>query len=104
MPMPAISMILNAEQLVKIRELAALFLTYHEIASLMDLDTDEMLEVFRDQSGPAYKAYFKGKTESKKEIREKVILLARKGSPQAEELVSEYIQSQYLHEQAYDEG
>lgn len=97
-------MILNAEQLEKIRELSALFLTYHEIASLLELDTEELLEVFRDQQSPAYKAYFKGKTESKKEIREKVILLAKKGSPQAEELVSDYIESQYLHEQAYDQG
>ncbi len=85
---------LNEIQLKDIEELAGLFLCPEEIAILVDIDADQFLEAVSRKRGPAYMAYFRGKTLSKKEIHANVIKMAKHGSPQAEELAREMIQEQ----------
>ena len=91
-------MTLTDQQLADIEELAGLFLTPNEIAILLDLDFDSFIQSLQNKKSPAYKHYFRGKTTSKKTIRQKVIKMAHHGSPQAEEMANEYIATQNLFE------
>ena len=85
-------MILSDETLEQISQMGGLFLSPREIACLLDLDTEEFLAQLSDPSSSAHKAYLKGRTQSKMEIRTKVISLAKMGSPQAEMLAEKYIE------------
>jgi hypothetical protein len=89
---------LTDAQLLEIQELAGLFLTSDEIAILMDIDIDQFVSVIASQKGPVFKAYFRGKTESKKQIRQNVVKMAKHGSPAAEEMVDNYILAQRNYE------
>ncbi len=89
---------LTKEQLSSIEELSGLFLTPREIAILLSIDIDAFLECLMLHNSPEYLSYMKGKTQSKKEIREKVIKLAKMGSPQAEALAEKYIELQEIAE------
>lgn len=80
--------------LKSIEELAGLFLAPREIAILLDLDGEDLSERIASGYGPVYKAYFRGKTISKKLIHENIVKMARHGSPQAEELAREMIVQQ----------
>jgi len=91
-------MILTDEQLREIEELSGLFLSPREIAILMDLNGEWFADSILSCSGPAYMAYFKGKTLSKKMIHENVIKMAKHGSPQAEELARDMIVQQKIEE------
>lgn len=92
---------LTEQQLKDIEDLAGLFLTSDEIAVLLDLDIHLFMNEIASRKGPAFKAYFLGKTKSKKQIRENVIKMARHGSPQAEELADAYIESQKQFERKH---
>ena len=85
-------MILTDETLEQVRQMGALFLSPREIACLLDLDAEEFFSIMSDPSSDAYKTYLKGRTQSKMEIRTKVISLAKMGSPQAEMLAEKYIE------------
>lgn len=85
---------MDDELLLKIEEYAGYFLTFKEIASLTGIEAD----VFNDAESSEYKAYFKGKTLAKLEIRKNIVKLAKHGSPQAEQLTDKYISDQELSE------
>jgi hypothetical protein len=85
---------MNNDILLKIEEYAGYFLSFKEIASLVDIDAD----IFTDTDSDEYKAYFKGKTLAKLEIRKNIVKLAKHGSPQAEQLADKYISDQELSE------
>ncbi len=89
---------LSDDQLEKIQEYAGLFLSPREIACLLNLPFADFTECLFDGNHPVSMAYLKGKTQSKYEIRKKVIDLAKKGSPQAESLADKYIEQQSLWE------
>lgn len=78
--------------LQQIEEYASLFFTVQEISILLGLDP-EMLrrEVRHGQSGIAL-AYQKGKLKNLVAIRKMTVEFAKKGSPQAEMLVKEYVE------------
>ena len=82
------------EHLKLIEEYAGYFLSFHEIASITDINRD----VFYDKESEEYKAYYRGKTLAKLEIRKNIIKLAKHGSPQAEQLADKYINDQQLSE------
>lgn len=84
------------EQLQKIEELGGLFLSYREIAVLMDLSFEKFLEDMEYLKGAPYQAFFKGATLAKYEIRSKTITLAKMGSPPAQVLAEKYIQDQQI--------
>lgn len=91
-------MILTEEQLEAIYNNASLFLSPEEIAVLLDLDIVAFVAEIKSKKGDAYMQYMKGKTTSKKEIRENVIKMAKHGSPQAEDLAEKYIAEQKIAE------
>lgn len=91
-------MTLTAEQLLQVQELAGLFMEPDEIAVLLDLDIAGFSNEINKRKGEVFLAYFKGKTVSKKELHENVVKLAKRGSPQAEELVASFITKQTVAE------
>ena len=91
-------MILTDKQLQLIEEYSGLFLNPEEIAVLLDIDRIEFCYEIAQKISPAYDKYLIGRTNKKKEIRENVIKLATKGSPQAQELAEKYIKEQHTEE------
>jgi hypothetical protein len=89
---------LSEQQLNQIQELAALLLVPEEIAALTGIDSRLFMREIESKTGPVYQAYFAGKTETKKAIHENVIKMAKRGSPQAEELAKDFMQKQHLAE------
>jgi hypothetical protein len=81
----------------KISEYAACLMSIPDIAALMDVNVDELMEAIADRSSAVSKAYYRSKAKTTYEIRKQEIDLAKSGSPMAVGLVSEYIieQSQY---------
>lgn len=91
-------MILTDVELSKIEEYAGLFLSYEEIAILLDKDCETFGAAVKSKKSTVYKAYMKGKTMTKLEIRRKVVKMAMHGSPNAEEMVNQYITDQEVTE------
>ncbi len=91
---------LTEEQLERIREMGALFLSPREVACLLGFEGQEWVDfmdnLIYNTNHPAHKAWMLGRTESKYEIRKKVIALAKMGSPQAEMLAEKYIEEQEI--------
>lgn len=85
-------------QLQEVYENAGLFLSPEEIAVLMDLNVLDFIAEIKSKTGEVYLQYMKGKTTSKKAIRENVVKMARHGSPQAEDLAEKYIAEQKISE------
>ena len=86
------------DELKKIEEYAALFLSYEEIAIMIDKNYEKFTSAAKSKLNPAYKAYMKGKLKTKIELRQKIVKMALHGSPQAEMLVSQYISDQEVSE------
>ena len=89
---------LSDEQLKTIEELSGLFLSYEEIAIMIDVDYETFKRAARNKTSIVYKAYYKGRTVAKLEIRKNVVNLAKMGSPQAEILTDKYIADQKISE------
>lgn len=86
------------DELKKIEEYASLFLTYEEIAILLEKDYGQFLSVIKSKSSNAYQYYMKGKVKTKLELRKKIVKMALHGSPQAEMLVNQFIEDQEISE------
>lgn len=86
------------EQLKEIEELASLFLEPEEIAVILNFDISWFENEILKRTGDVFLAYLRGKSISKKELHESVVKLAKRGSPQAEEMVTTFIQKQIIAE------
>ncbi|MBE0663755.1 MAG: hypothetical protein IH597_14970 [Bacteroidales bacterium] len=89
---------LTTDQLQKVEEYAALFLSLREIACLLTTDYSLIADDFHNTKSLLHQAYFRGKTKSKLELRQKVVPLAKLGSPQAQSLTEDYIKEQEQEE------
>ena len=89
---------LNEAQLKEIETLSGIFLEPEEIAILMDLDEGEFMDAIRKKKGNIWNSYFRGKTESKKDIHANIVKMAKHGSPQAEEMAKQMITQQEIAE------
>lgn len=76
----------------QVEEFAGNFLTIDEICILCDLDSQQFRREVRAGRTRLAKAYLNGKVNSQLEIRRLTVEFAKKGSPQAEQLVKEYIE------------
>ena len=83
---------LSKEKLDQVKEYASLFFTIDEIAILLDLDVVEFRRQVRGKKSDLAQAYLKGKLESMADIRKLTVEFAKKGSPQAEGFVKEYLE------------
>ena len=82
---------LTTEQLDKIEEAAALFLTPYDIAILLDINTDDFIQIIHNPDCEPTKRYNKGKTIAKFEIRKNIVENAKKGSTSAQDLIKQYM-------------
>lgn len=76
----------------QVEEYAGLFLTVDEISILCDLDPSYFRREIRSGRSALARAYMRGKISSMLEIRRITVDFAKKGSPQSEILVKEYIE------------
>ena len=91
-------MTFNKTQLNDIAEYASLFFSPVEIAVLIEVNIEDFCDEIRDLNSIASWAYFKAKYLQEAEIRKQVIKLAKRGSPQAEDLANKYILIQTSNE------
>lgn len=73
--------------LEQIEELAYKTLSIEEIAVLIDVDTSKLRLLIDDQSSDEYKAFARGRARIKRDLFSNIVDLAKKGSPQAEQLI-----------------
>jgi hypothetical protein len=89
---------ISEEQLEQVKAHAFDLLTWKDIAILMDLRIEEMRAEMLNESSPVFRAFWKGRTERKKLLRQPVLKLAEMGSPQAELLANQFLQEQLMSE------
>ena len=93
---------LTDEQINEIRNMSAALLPPAEIAILLDIPVEQR-EYFCDicknhRQTSIYNAYHQGKLQTKYELRQTVIRLAKAGSPAAEPLADKYMREQIVNE------
>lgn len=81
-----------------ITEWAKLYFTPQEICIALELNYDEFLTRFIDETDPVYKAYHKGVLISEAEMRKKVIKLSNEGSAPAQNIRNNYRKRQMYGE------
>jgi hypothetical protein len=89
---------LTEEELTLIEEYAGLFLTWHDIATLLKKRPAEFKAAFDDKNSELFQAYSRGQVTSKLNLRRPVIKMAEHGSPQAEILAQKFIEEQQMAE------
>ena len=73
--------------LEKIEEFAYKTLSIEEIALLLDYDVNKFKVLMTDQKSPEAIAYKKGRARIKHDLMTNIVELAKKGSPQAAQIV-----------------
>ena len=89
---------MDKEMLDKIEEYASLFFTVDEIALILEVDAIKFRRDVRHGNNDIGKAYYRGKLKTMVEIRRLTVEFAKKGSPQAEAFVRDYIEKQEENE------
>lgn len=88
------------DQLKQLQEYAAALLSPDEIAILLDLPLDERKSFTvrcRSQQGSVeYEAFHRGRLQTKLELRQNIIKLAKAGSPAAEPLALRFLKEQNI--------
>jgi hypothetical protein len=84
----------NEDELLLIEEYAANFMSWQQIAILMDTDEDVFRDLMNDHTGDVYRRYMKARTLTTFAITKSIVKLAKLGSPQAEMLVRDDIVKQ----------
>lgn len=91
---------MTAEQIKKLQEYAAALLTPAEIAILLNLPLEERnsftVRCRSQQGSEEYEAFHRGRLQTKLELRQNIIKLAKAGSPAAEPLALKFIQEQNI--------
>lgn len=93
---------LTDEQLSQVRNMSAALMPPSEIAILLDIPSDQR-DYFCDicknhKKSSIYDAYHQGRLQTKYELRQTVIKLAKAGSPAAEPLADKYMREQIVNE------
>ncbi len=76
-------MTFTEEELEQIEQMASLYLSVTDIATILNVRPEELRREIRTADSPAGKAYLKGKTMRKVQLRKQEIQLAQVGSPLA---------------------
>lgn len=90
--------IVDENQLKLLEEYASLLFTIDEIAILIKVDPASLRRDIRHGKNLIAETYFKGKMETMVAVRKNIILFAKKGSPQAEIFVKDYLEQQNNNE------
>lgn len=76
-------MTFTEKELEQIEQMASLYLSVTDIATVLDKRPEELRREIRTKDSPAAHAYQKGKTMRKVQLRKQEIQLAQVGSPLA---------------------
>ena len=76
-------MTFTEKELEQIEQMASLYLSVTDIATVLDKRPEELRREIRTKDSPAARAYQKGKTMRKVQLRKQEIQLAQVGSPLA---------------------
>lgn len=76
-------MTFTEKELEQIEQMASLYLSVTDIATALDKRPEELRREIRTKDSPAARAYQKGKTMRKVQLRKQEIQLAQVGSPLA---------------------
>jgi hypothetical protein len=83
-----------------IEEYASLFFTIDEIAMLIGGDANDLRREIKANKTESAKAYHRGKLATEIELRRQTLQFAKKGSPQAETAMLDFLKKQKLSENA----
>ena len=89
---------MDKELLDKVEEFASLFFTIDEISLMLELSPSDFRREVRHGKSDLAKAYHRGKLKTMVDIRRLTVEFAKKGSPQAEAFVKDYIEKQEENE------
>lgn len=90
---------MTEEQLQIVDDMAAHFMGPKEIAFMLNIPYDDFMLMLSDHSSDVYSRYNKAKISSTLELRRKVVKMAKSGSPQAELLVTSFMNEQKIKEE-----
>ena len=82
---------LTEEQLAEVEKLAALFMEPREVALVLEVDEDKFSALVNKKGTDVYKKYWKGFLQSKTEVNESIINMAKKDSSPAQTLANSMI-------------
>ncbi|MDR0754186.1 MAG: hypothetical protein LBF04_02235 [Prevotellaceae bacterium] len=81
-----------------IEEYASLFFTIDEISMILNINPQELRREIKANKTDAAKAYYRGKLKTQIELRKQTLEFAKKGSPQAETAMTDFLKKQNLSE------
>jgi hypothetical protein len=92
---------MNIKKLEELESLARLFYSIKECAVILEMDHKELQKLITNPQTPESKKYHRGLLLSEKEVREKIIEMATRGSSKAQLQAMELINSVKIEN--YDE-
>lgn len=82
---------LSKEQLTQLEQLANVFFSITECATIMEISTAELNIAVNEPNSPEHKAYYKGFFQGQYEVRKSIKEMAERGSNPAQTLIQELI-------------
>jgi hypothetical protein len=89
---------MDEKELKLLEEYASLLFTIDEIAGLLKKDAAALRRDIRHGKNLVAETYFRGKMETIIAVRKNIVQFAKKGSPQAEAFVKDYLEQQNNNE------
>lgn len=86
------------EQLKELEELSSIFCSICDIAMKLEVDEGLLRRTIRNRKSEISIFYNRGKLETQIKLRKQIKLFAEKGSPQAQQLMSELYEKQIGNE------
>lgn len=86
----------SIDQLKAITELASLFFTPKEIAVMQEWPVQEFEYDCKEESSPAYNAYYSGRLQTEVDLRKSIIKLAKSGSSPAQTMAMDMLNKSKL--------
>ncbi len=84
------------EQIEQVKELASVFFSPREIATILELPVDEFQQDCLNENNAVGKAYLAGKLKKEWELRKSIIQLATSGSSPAQAMSMELVKQNNL--------
>lgn len=86
----------SADQLVQVKELAALFFTPREIAIMMEWDAELFTNDCEIMGNPAYESFYAGRLQAEVDLRKGILKMAKAGSSPAQTMAMELLKQSTL--------
>lgn len=81
----------SPDELKQVEELSELFLTPREIARMLQIDCQIILEQIDAEDGQLYEAFMRGRLQSEVDLRKGILQLAKAGSSPAQTMAMDLL-------------